>query len=275
MRDLFRTPTADEAGGGPLHPDDAKAKGQTLRLTGQILALTGDLLPTPSVADAPRTNHKRDSDASATEDGPLEVVRGVRQATNAQAVCERATRRSGSVPAQEALLATVREHEVERDEECASLAGSETPEGRMREMRGDQLPACASQGQEPVERRSGEPDDAVRVMPFEAPLAGRQGETPRGDQTWGRFAPSVYRWERVLGRPAPAPTTPSVRGGRARLNPHFCEWMMGLPDGWVTNIPGIKYRNQMRILGNGVVPQQGAKAISDLLGDFIDEEKEA
>ena len=44
---LLRTPVADETGGGPLHPDTAKERGQTLRLTGQILAHTGHLLPTP------------------------------------------------------------------------------------------------------------------------------------------------------------------------------------------------------------------------------------
>lgn len=39
-------------GGGPLHPDTARERGQTLRLTGQVLAMTGDLLPTPIVGDA-------------------------------------------------------------------------------------------------------------------------------------------------------------------------------------------------------------------------------
>src|SRR5690625_674459 len=40
QNDLLRTPVADEAGGGPLHPDVAAERGQTLRLTGQILAFT-------------------------------------------------------------------------------------------------------------------------------------------------------------------------------------------------------------------------------------------
>lgn len=40
---LLRTPVADEDGGGPLHPDVARERGQTLRLTGQILAMTGHL----------------------------------------------------------------------------------------------------------------------------------------------------------------------------------------------------------------------------------------
>lgn len=48
---LFRTPMADEDGGGPLHPDTARERGQTLRLTGQVLAMTGDLLPTPRASD--------------------------------------------------------------------------------------------------------------------------------------------------------------------------------------------------------------------------------
>lgn len=47
---LLRTPVADETGGGPLHPDTAKERGQTLRLTGQILAHTGHLLPTPNTS---------------------------------------------------------------------------------------------------------------------------------------------------------------------------------------------------------------------------------
>lgn len=52
---------ADEAGGGPLHPDVARERGQTLRLTGQLLALTGDLLPTPTAAQSGNTpeNHLR------------------------------------------------------------------------------------------------------------------------------------------------------------------------------------------------------------------------
>lgn len=50
-RPLLRTPVADELGGGPLHPDVAKERGQTLRLSGQVLALTGHLLPTPSASN--------------------------------------------------------------------------------------------------------------------------------------------------------------------------------------------------------------------------------
>lgn len=53
----------------------------------------------------------------------------------------------------------------------------------------------------------------------------------------------------------------------AHLSPRFVEWMMMLPDGWVTN-PAIwrhvdgNHRNlQLRALGNGVVPPQAAMAV--------------
>lgn len=40
---------------------------------------------------------------------------------------------------------------------------------------------------------------------------------------------------------------------------------MGLPAGHVTAVPGLSRNAQLRILGNGVVPQQGAAALSLLL----------
>jgi DNA (cytosine-5)-methyltransferase 1 len=43
--------------------------------------------------------------------------------------------------------------------------------------------------------------------------------------------------------------------------------MMGLPAGWVTGVPGIGRNDALRLLGNGVVPQQAAAAIASLLAD--------
>jgi DNA (cytosine-5)-methyltransferase 1 len=42
--------------------------------------------------------------------------------------------------------------------------------------------------------------------------------------------------------------------------------MMGLPEGWVTNVPGLSRKAQLKALGNGVVPQQGELAVRLLLG---------
>jgi len=39
----------------------------------------------------------------------------------------------------------------------------------------------------------------------------------------------------------------------------------GLPAGWVTGLPGIPRTYALRILGNGVVPRQGARALHLLI----------
>lgn len=40
---------------------------------------------------------------------------------------------------------------------------------------------------------------------------------------------------------------------------------MGLPTGWVTAVPNIGINEQLKMLGNGVVPLQAATAVIDLL----------
>ena len=45
-----------------------------------------------------------------------------------------------------------------------------------------------------------------------------------------------------------------------RLNVKFVEYMMGLPSGWVTGID-LPRAQMLKILGNGVVPQQALKAL--------------
>jgi DNA (cytosine-5)-methyltransferase 1 len=49
-----------------------------------------------------------------------------------------------------------------------------------------------------------------------------------------------------------------------KLNPVFVEYMMGLPNGWVTD-SGLSRSQQLKILGNGVVPQQAYAAIHRLV----------
>jgi DNA (cytosine-5)-methyltransferase 1 len=41
--------------------------------------------------------------------------------------------------------------------------------------------------------------------------------------------------------------------------------MMGLPDGYVTGVPGLTRNEQLKALGNGVVPAQAAAALRMLL----------
>ena len=79
---------------------------------------------------------------------------------------------------------------------------------------------------------------------------------------WGQYARAIHRWEPIVGRPAPAPTV--QQKDKPRLNPVFVEWMMGLPEGHVTG-HGLSAAQELKMLGNGVVPQQAALALR-LLG---------
>jgi DNA (cytosine-5)-methyltransferase 1 len=95
----------------------------------------------------------------------------------------------------------------------------------------------------------------------------------RARTTWGDYAAAIARHERMLGRPAPAPTEAGPRGGQ-RLSPRFVEWMMCLPGGWVTDPalwadvkPGAARNAQLKALGNGVVPPQCAAALRRYLAD--------
>lgn len=85
---------------------------------------------------------------------------------------------------------------------------------------------------------------------------------------WGEYAPAIERWERLTKRQAPPPTLPDGSKGQHRLSARFVEWMMGLPDGWVTDPSiGISRNDQIKALGNGVVPQQARLALETLLDD--------
>lgn len=76
---------------------------------------------------------------------------------------------------------------------------------------------------------------------------------------WGPFAKAVHRWEVLMGSAAPIPIMFGPRGG-VKLAPKFAEWLMGLPDGWVTDVPGLTREEQIGRIGNGVVPMQSYHA---------------
>ena len=80
--------------------------------------------------------------------------------------------------------------------------------------------------------------------------------------SFGPYAPAISRWEQTIGRPAPPPTQPGR--SRPQLSASFVEWLMGLPDGHVTGAPGLTRSQQLKALGNGVMPQQGAEALRRL-----------
>ena len=81
---------------------------------------------------------------------------------------------------------------------------------------------------------------------------------------FGRYAQAIASHERLAGRPAPSPTEPGAKG-KPRLSSSFVEWMQCLPDGWVADVPGLSRSEQLALLGNGVVPPQGAAALRHLI----------
>ncbi|MGO4143818.1 DNA cytosine methyltransferase [Paenarthrobacter sp. YAF11_1] len=95
--------------------------------------------------------------------------------------------------------------------------------------------------------------------------AGRYGHSSEG-VNWGRYAGAVRRWEALRGAaPSPVELSPA---GKPRLSAYFAEWMMGLPAGWVTGVPGVGWSEQLKACGNGVVPQQAVAALRDMLEAF-------
>ena len=129
-----------------------------------------------------------------------------------------------------------------------------------------------------VDARGGRNATAGRTDPDSQHHSGWTLSDVAHADRWGEYAGVIARWEHVTGRPAPEPTEPTAKGGR-RLAPPFVEWLMGLPEGWVTQVPrmwrdedgtesivpALTRNAQLKALGNGVVPQQGAHALTQLL----------
>ena len=91
---------------------------------------------------------------------------------------------------------------------------------------------------------------------------------------WAQYGPAIRRWERVTGRRAPAPTEPNTKG-EPRLSAWLTEWMMGVSEGWICDTEGISRNDKIKAAGNGVVPQQAAAALRDMLFSFQAQEDAA
>jgi DNA (cytosine-5)-methyltransferase 1 len=73
-------------------------------------------------------------------------------------------------------------------------------------------------------------------------------------KNYGEYTEAIKEWERIT---RPAPTKLHDENGADSL---FVEWLMGLPSGWVTG-HGLSRAAELKMLGNGVVPQQGELAL--------------
>lgn len=80
------------------------------------------------------------------------------------------------------------------------------------------------------------------------------------------YLPALRRWELVTGRTMPHPVNHEGTRGKSlvgRVATEFVEFMMGLPEGHVTG-RGLSRSAELKLLGNGVVPQQAMAAYEEL-----------
>jgi len=231
-RPLLRTPMADELGGGLLHPNVARERGQTLRLSGQILALTGHLLPTPSAS-------------SPNEDEPIDAWVARRERVKESGINGNGFGMPLGVAVRLLPTTTTRDADGSGGNTPANVTLTDavvrTDLGRRENPRHFPTPTT-------------EPDTGNG----HARNLSRELEDVADRVSWGEYEAAVRLWE-SLTRSVPAPTAPDGKGGTHRLSAAFPEWMMGYPRGWVTDI--LDRKPAIRACGNGVVPQQAFTAL--------------
>jgi DNA (cytosine-5)-methyltransferase 1 len=159
----------------------------------------------------------------------------------------------------------------------AEVIGRVYPSGRVRTLGSLALPDVVALLPTPTARAHKTPDP--RGPRPEAKSPGMTLETAidrlDGPGRFGRYAPAIARHELLIGRPAPEPTMPG-RDGNRTLSPHFVEWMMCLPEGHVCGLDDLGqprpagWRSRaLSLLGDGVVPLQGAAVYGPLLSELL------
>ena len=270
--ELLRTPVASEAEGGAVAPELAKANGQTLRLSGQMIDMVAPnqlpKLPTPTVSDQytanlASTQQKEGSMHSVTlaqvfhkpdlfptpitsdyKNGKSSAGYGANLPETARSLFPTPVASEGTkAPSQQTSATKSKTGQVW----LSNVAKDLEPVPELRVLPTPQVDDSKNTGHNQTRRTT---------------LASEVWANH--ETNWGKFEPAIRRWEAIIGRPAPEPTKPDGKEGNHRLSSKFTEWMMGLPQGWITDI-GLKRNDELKACGNGVVPQQAELALS-LLG---------
>lgn len=297
---MLRTPSAIEGQGGASSAEAKKAKGNMLMLRDQVADLAvknglqtsvASLLPTPTVSDqftdglksAQQSHGSMHSVSLAqivhrddllptpkAQDGYKGNLKTSQERQDAGYFVDLPNVAVDLMP-----TPTTRDHkdgqaEHERDgivqtdtlsrqifsggEVLLPTPTTQDSSGRCRDHGGDLLHdiQCGCS-------RSDRKASKVSQAPKEMAAPGVDGGTQ-----WGKFEPAIRRWELITGRPVPAPTKADGRDDAHRLSSRFTEWMMGLPEGWITDV-GISRNDELKACGNGVVPQQAVLALQMIL----------
>lgn len=233
------------------------------------------LLPTPTASDSVgsgsagySTDSGRHSGTTLTDalvrnlgregirdDGSDQTLRDVRGRVEAKEI-QRPVGRPSPFPNSQELQ---RQHETSRPTYPlgASLSGEETLEGPVRRLWCGAEVDDSSSGQRLEKQRTVESCDSMHEVSHNEALARRLAQHEPAVQAWGKYCEAVARHAVILGRMPPSPAT------EGSLNPRAVEWMMMLPEGWVTDIVTSRAK-ALHVLGNGVVPLQAAAAIRSL-----------
>lgn len=177
------------------------------------------------------------------------------------------------------LLPTVTASDYKRDGSSASQLGRKSPAVTVVAAHFPMLPTPNTMDHREV-RTGYQREKQLHRGDFNSPkrssmgnlrediVIAREGDS---DSPYGRYDQAVRRWEAVF-REAPHPTFINSKGNE-RLSAAFAEWMMGLPEGWVTSPEiGLSRAQQLKAIGNGVCPQQAYAALSVLVPRLCGEE---
>jgi hypothetical protein len=238
-RVLLRSPKASEGQGGALGEAEARRRGNTVGVRDQVMDLVASqglqvsrselntLFPTPTTRDY------KDGAQPHERDGKVQTDTVARAVLN-----------SGEV-----ILPTPTTNGNDRKGPNYSSAGI--------------LQALEiANGILPKEYKDWE--HARQKIKWAESVEGQNKTTLDSEISWGKFGPAIQLWEKYVGRKSPAPTKPDGKEGNHRLSSKFTEWMMGLPEGWITDV-GLTRNEELKLAGNGVVPQQAELALRLLL----------
>lgn len=124
----------------------------------------------------------------------------------------------------------------------------------------DQRPAEAAAHPQGLGHRHPGPQGGPGLPPAAVPGRPADGHAGAGDLDWGEYTAAIRRWENILGRPAPHPAD-----RHRRLRGQFAEWLQGLDEGWICDVPALTRADQLRLAGGGVNVLQGDLALRLLL----------
>jgi hypothetical protein len=255
--ELLRSPTASQGQGGALGEEEARKRGNTVGIRDQAMDLAKlqgykvsrqadnlELFGTVTTATSGRSPKFRGNGTSVVE------------------FAEEVAEKLNKLP-----TPTV------SDQYTGNLSSTQQKPGSMHSVtlaqvfnKPDLFPTpVASEGTKaPSQQTSETKSKTGQVWLSNVAKDVEQNNIDNKQTNWGKFEAAIRRWELVIGRPAPEPTKPDGKDGNHRLSSKFTEWMMGLPEGWITG-HGLKRNDELKLAGNGVVPQQAELALRILL----------